>query len=110
MFTHYYNAFEDEGKPFGWLLRGTSSTEFAVMSFVCFLRTTESGASDLFLPSRCRALKNEGHFSVDEGVLKSLSHKMRENILERGLLRSISDCEAVPMTTLLIFARANEKD
>lgn len=77
MFAYFSGAFGIDGQPFSRLLRKTTITEFTVMSFVCFIRAAEVSVPELFLPSRLRALQNEGSICANERVLIPLSRKIK---------------------------------
>lgn len=78
------------------------------MSFVCFIHAAELGVTHLILPSRYRALRDEACLCANEGVLILLSREKKPNILQRGLLTIINECEVDPVAVWLAFARARE--
>lgn len=77
---------------------------------LCFSWAARFVVSDLFLPGWFRALQDEGRLCPNEEVLLQLSRKTKANIMSRGLLKFISDCEANPVVALLVFLRANVVD
>lgn len=78
------------------------------MYFVCILQAAEFGVSDLVLPIRFRAIREGGRPRANERVLVPLSRKVKAEILERGLLMIIGNCEVVLVRMLLTFAIAHE--
>lgn len=106
MCAYYFSTFGDNAQRFGSLLLETATTDFTIMSFVCFIRTAKYGAADVFLPARLRALASNGRLWATEGVLVRLPRKMRANVLKRGTLRIIGNCAVDVVAAILDFARS----
>lgn len=104
MLPYYLGAFSNRRHQFSRLLRKTAITELTVISFACFIRAAYFKLYDLCFPSRFRALQDEGRLCGNEGVLIPLSHEMKANVLDRGLLNTINDCEVYPVAALMAFA------
>lgn len=67
----------------------------------------------LFLPSIFRAFPDEGCFRASEVLAIPLSSETKANTMERGLLKTIGDCQVDPVFAFLSFAwedKIYEKD
>lgn len=79
-----------------------------VRTLVCFIRAAKFGGLSLFLPSKVRALRGEGCFHANERTLILLYRKMKTNIVERGLLTIISECEVDLASVCSAYALMNK--
>lgn len=70
-------AFGNGRQLFRCLPCKTATTEFTVMSFVCFVRPAEFSLSSLLLPRCSRALRDEGRLRAHEEALILLSLKVK---------------------------------
>lgn len=80
------------------------------MLLVCFFRAAEFGVPDLFLPSRPRALQDEGRLCVNEKVPILLSLEMKTSFMDRGLLTRTNHYEVGSLSALLGYTWINEFD
>lgn len=78
------------------------------MYFVCLIQAARLGISNLFLPIRLRALRDEGCLCANKRAVISFSRKMKANLMDHGLLEVLSDCEVDQGAALLAFALENE--
>lgn len=104
------NAFGDNTPWFGHLLLETSIIEFTIMCLVCFIHATEHCVPDSFLFAPLWVLTEGGHLCANERVLVPLPNKLMADVLKRGFLRLISDCNVNPVSAIFALARASEID
>lgn len=87
MFAYCSGAFGNGERLSTRLLCKAETTEFTEIPFVCFIRAVEIGVSDSLLPSRFRALGDEGRLCANKGALILLSRKMKATVLDCGCQR-----------------------
>lgn len=101
VFAYPFAAFGGSGHCVGHFSQEILTTAFMIMLFVFLLSAEKVRVAHLFLPPRMKT-------RID--VSTALPLKMRTDVLNCVLLRSISDCVIDSVSAFLTFAQASKID